>query len=142
MALVCDTGGVYALYDADDKHYPAAKRVVEAEAGPLYLPVVLLAEIDYLLTTRLGIDAALDFLQSVESLAFTLVALTTEDLTRCCELVGQYRDMPLGIADAAVVATAERLKIPRLLSVDQRHFRAVKPRGLNNFILLPTDQEG
>jgi hypothetical protein len=46
MALVCDTGSVYALYDAADKHHPAAKRVVEAQVGPLYLPVVLLAEID------------------------------------------------------------------------------------------------
>ena len=66
MALICDTGAVYALYDADDVHHAAAKNTVEAEAGPLFLPTVLLAEIDYLLTTRLGVDAALEFLESIE----------------------------------------------------------------------------
>jgi len=65
MALICDTGAVYALYDADDDHHAAAKAVVENETGPLLLPVILLAEIDYLLTARLGTDAALDFLDSV-----------------------------------------------------------------------------
>ena len=59
MALICDTGGIDALYDADDIHHIAVRAVVEAEAGPLYLPSILLAELDYLLTTRLGPDAAL-----------------------------------------------------------------------------------
>src|SRR2546428_401857 len=63
MALICDTGGIYALYDADDAHHSAVRAVVEAEVGPLFLPSILLAELDYLLTTRLGTDAELDFLE-------------------------------------------------------------------------------
>jgi predicted nucleic acid-binding protein len=106
----------------------------------LFLPVVLLAEIDYLLTTRLGVDAALDFVRSVESGAFALVGLSAEDLARSRELLAQYRDLGIGLADATVVATAERLRIPRLLSVDQRHFRAIQPRGLDHFVLVPLDQ--
>jgi predicted nucleic acid-binding protein len=141
MAVICDTGAVYALYDADDTNHVAAKAVVEAEVGPLFLPMVLLAEIDYLLTSRLGTDAALDFLESVESGAFTLVAPSSEDLARCRELILQYRDLSLGLADATVVATAERLKIQRVFTVDQRHFRAIQPRGLGHFIILPADQE-
>src|SRR6266511_3066032 len=137
MAVICDTGAVYALYDADDKHHPAAKAVVEAEPGPLFLPVVLLAEIDYLLTTRLGTDASLDFLESVTSNAFTLVPPTSEDLARCRALILQYRGLSLGLADAAVVATAERLKIQRVFTVDERHFRAIQPHGLGHFIILP-----
>jgi predicted nucleic acid-binding protein len=141
MALICDTGAVYALYDADDMHHAAAKAVVETEAGPLFLPIVLLAEIDYLLTTRLGADAALDFLQSIEIGAFTVVTPSAEDLSRCRELILQYRGLTLGLADATVVATAERLQIQRLFTMDQRHFRAIQPRGLGHFILLPADQE-
>lgn len=57
MALICDTGGVFGLYDADDAHHAAIKAVVEREPGPLFLPVVLLAEVDYLLSTRLGQEA-------------------------------------------------------------------------------------
>lgn len=141
MAVICDTGAVYALYDADDLHHTAARAFVEAERGPLFLPVVLLAEIDYLLTARLGTGAALEFLESVEVGAFTLVALTSEDLARCRELILQYCDLPLGLADATVVATAERLRIQQVFTVDQRHFRALQPRGLGHFVILPADQK-
>jgi len=139
MALICDTGGVYAMHDADDPHHAAVKFVVEVERGPLLLPVVLLAEIDYLLTSRLGVDAALDFLDSVERGAFALVPPSLEDIVRCRELIVQYRDLNMGLADASVVATAERLGIQRLLTVDQRHFRAITPRHLSHFIILPAD---
>ena len=139
MALICDTGGVYALYDADDVQHAAVRAVVEAERGPLYLPSVLLAELDYLLTTHLGIDAELDFLQGVADGAYVLIHPTSEDLIRCRELIQQYRDLSLGLADASVVATSERLGISRLLTVDQRHFRVVQPRGFSHFTLLPAD---
>ena len=139
MAVVCDTGGVYALYDADDDHHEAVTAVVEAEPGAIFLPTVRLAEIDYLLNERLGVDATLDFLASVESGAFTLVDLTSEDLPRCRELVHRYRDLPLGLADASVIATAERLRLQRILTLDQRHFRTVKPSLFTHFVLLPAD---
>ena len=140
MALICDTGAVYALYDADDKHHAECQAVVSAEQGPLFLPVALLSEIDYLLVTRLGSNAALDFIDSIQSGAFTLVGLSAEDLVRCRELVSQYRDLPLGLADACVVATAERLRLQTLFTVDQRHFRTVQPRGFDHFILWPADR--
>jgi predicted nucleic acid-binding protein len=139
MALICDTGGVFGLYDADDAQHAAIKAVVENEPGPLFVPVVLLAEIDYLLSTRLGQDAALDFLESVEQGAYLLVPMLADDLSRCLELIKQYRDLQLGISDAAVAAAAERLRLPRLLTLDERLFRAIKPRGLGHFILLPKD---
>jgi predicted nucleic acid-binding protein len=139
MALICDTGGVYALYDADDSHHIAVRAAVEAEVGPLFLPSILLAELDYLLTTRLGPDAELEFLEGLTDGAYVLIHPTAKDLIRCRELIAQYRDLSLGLADASVVATAERLGIPRLLTVDKRHFRAVQPRDLSHFVLLPAD---
>jgi predicted nucleic acid-binding protein len=89
MALICDTGGVYALYDADDAHHESVRRCLEAEPGPLFQPVILLAKIDYLLQARLGVGASLDFLKSIEIGAFTIVAPTADDLTRCRELIHQ-----------------------------------------------------
>jgi uncharacterized protein len=142
MALICDTGGVFALYDADDAHHKAVKSVLENHRGPLFLPVVLLTEIDYLISTRLGSDAALEFLTSVEQGAYLLVPMLTEDLRRCLELITQYRGLDLGIADASVVAAAERLNVSRLLSLDERHLRAIRPRGFDHFVLLPADANG
>jgi len=51
----------------------------------------------------------------------------------------QYRDLEIGLADATIVAAAERLAIPRVLTQDQRHFRAIQPRGFEHFMLLPAD---
>jgi predicted nucleic acid-binding protein len=141
MAVICDTGAIFALYDADDVHHGACRHAIETERGPLFLPVVLLAEIDYLLTSRLGADASLEFLESIESGAFTLVGPTSEDLTRCRALLVQYRDLSLGLADTMVVATAERLQFQRVFSVDQRHFRAIHPHGFGHFIILPADDK-
>jgi predicted nucleic acid-binding protein len=53
--------------------------------------------------------------------------------------VNQYHDLEIGLADATVVAAAERLSIFRLLSFDHRHFRAITPRNFSHFILLPAD---
>jgi uncharacterized protein len=139
MALICDTGGIFALYDGDDAHHESVRRTLDAEAGSLFLPAILLAEIDYLLRERLGVEASLDFLESLEIGAFSLVAPTPEDLARCRDLIRQYRDLDIGIADASVVATAERFGIPRILTVDQRHFRAIRPRNLPFLTLLPAD---
>jgi uncharacterized protein len=49
--------------------------------------------------------------------------------------------LELGISDAAVVAAAERLGLPRLLSLDERHFRTITPRGFNHFVMLPADAD-
>jgi predicted nucleic acid-binding protein len=86
----------------------------------------------------LGVDAELDFLDGIASGAFTLEVFTPVDLERCQELISTYRDLDLGLADSAVMATAERLKIDRLLTVDERDFRAVRPKH-RPFVLLPSD---
>lgn len=139
MALICDTSGVYALYDANDVEHERTMDAVDAETEPLFLPVILLAEIDYLLLTRLGADAAFDFLEEVEQGVFTLVPLLAAGIVRCREVVSQYRDLEIGLADATIVAAAERLGLQRLLTRDQRHFRAIVPRHWSHFSLLPAD---
>lgn len=56
-------------------------------------------------------------------------------------LLDQYHDLEIGLADATVVAVAERLEVFRLLSFDHRHFRAITPRNSTHFTLLPADDE-
>jgi predicted nucleic acid-binding protein len=112
--------------------------VVEGERGPIILPVVILAELDYLLREFLGVEAELDFLEGIARGAYTLESFTAEDLARVRELTATYRALDIGLADAAVVATAERLKIPRILTVDDRDFRAIRPRR-GHSTLRPAD---
>lgn len=141
MALIADTGGIYALYDADDSHHTSIRKLVERERGPIIMPVLILTEVDYLLRTYLGVEAELDLLDSITSGAFSLEPLLPEDLQRCRELIARYRDLDLGLADAAVVTTAERLGIYRILTVDLRDFRTVRSSKGKPIILLPADTD-
>ena len=127
MALICDTSGLFALYDTCNVDHQATAAVVEEEPGKLLVPVLLLVEIDYLLRFQAWRGCRCDFLH-IEGGEFNLVPFLPADVRRCGELLTRYRDMDIGLADAAVVATAERLGISRLLCLDQRHFPRRSPR--------------
>ncbi len=139
MTLIADSGALYALYDAKDSHHAAVRKAFERHPGPLIVPSAILSEIDYLLREFLGVDAELDFLDDLQNGAFVLEPFTATDLVRCRQLVAQYRDLDLGLADAAVMATAERLNVLRILTVDERDFRAVVSSRGKPFTLLPAD---
>lgn len=94
MTLVADSGALYALYDADDRHHLSVRSAVEREQGSIFVPSAILGELDYLLREFLGVDAELDFLESLQSGVFTLEAFTSADLERCRELIGRFRDEP------------------------------------------------
>ena len=107
MALIADSGAIFGLYDRRDRHHRALRRCIEKEPGPVLISTAILGEIDYLLRTKLGIPAEVDFLDDVLSSEFMLEPFTTSDLSRARNLIEQYRTLDLGLADAAVVATAE-----------------------------------
>ncbi|MFQ5743332.1 MAG: type II toxin-antitoxin system VapC family toxin [Acidobacteriota bacterium] len=140
MTLIADTGGLYALFDADDRYHGAVRAVVEKERGPIVVPAAILAELDYLLREFLGVDAELTLLDNLLEGALTLDVPPFEDLRRARELIATYRDLDLGYADAAVVTTAERLGSRRILTVDLRDFRTVIPSSGEPFVLLPADR--
>jgi predicted nucleic acid-binding protein len=139
LAIVADSGGIFALYDRKDRHHTAVRLVLDEERSLVVIPSAVLGELDYLLRQHLGIRAEMDFVESIMSGSFTLENLTPEDVVRCHELISSFQDLDLGLADAAVIATAERLNIHRVLTVDERDFRAVRPKGGRPFLLLPAD---
>lgn len=140
MTLIADSGALYALYDADDLNHLATRRAVERERGEIIVPTAILSEIDYLLREFLGVEAELDFLESLQAGAFALEPFTSSDLERCRELIARYRDLDLGVADASVMATAERFGVSRVLTVDERDFRAVLSKDGRPFTLVPADE--
>lgn len=140
MALIGDSGAIYALYDADDRHHRGVCSVVREDPGPIIVPSPILGELDYLLRVNLGIDADLSFLSGIRSGGFVIEPFTSADLVRCSELIADYRDLDLGLADASVIATAERLDVNRILTVYERDFRAIRPRGFGRLVLLPADR--
>ena len=139
MALIADSGAIYALYDARDRHHAAVTDVIDQERETIIVPMAILAEIDYLLRVRLGSRAVSRFLEGIKVGGYMLEPLTAADVVRCQTLLETYADLDLGLADTSVIAAADRLGVSRILTVDERHFRAIRGAGGKAFTLLPAD---
>jgi len=140
MAIVADTGAIYALYDKRDANHEEVVRAATPERGAILIPTSILAEVDYLLNRFLGAAAGLSFLDDLIDGVFLLEPLSTADLQACRRLLVQYSDLDVGLADASVMAVAFRLGAIPILTLDQRHFRPIRTSKGKPFVLLPFDQ--
>jgi uncharacterized protein len=101
------------------------------------VPTLVITEVAYLIASRLGTEAEVRFLGDLAAGAFAVEPVDPADWLRIAELVGRYRDLPLGIVAASVVAVGERLGITEVATVDRRHFSVVRPRHARGLTLLP-----
>lgn len=132
-----DAGPLYAYVDADDAHHAASLELLATYPGRLVVPTLVITEVVYLLATRLGTTQEVRFLGDLANGAFEVEPVAPSDWLRIAELVSRYRDLPLGTVDASVVATAERLGVTEVATVDRRHFTVVRPAHVAAFTLLP-----
>jgi uncharacterized protein len=128
---------LYAYVDADDKHHAKCLELLEDHPGPLIVPTLVVAEVAYLLETRLGPESEVRFLGDLASGNLIVEPVVASDWLRIAELVSRYRDLPLGTVDASVVAAGERLELSQLATLDHRHFTVVRPTHIDAFELLP-----
>jgi len=99
--------------------------------------MLVITEVDYLLSTRLGANAEVRFLGDLAAGNLIAESVTPADWLRIAELVHQYRDLGLGAVDASVVTAAERLGIVDVATTDHRHFTVIRPRHAGALNLLP-----
>lgn len=137
MALILDTGPLYATLDRDDAAYRRCRRLVEEATEPLVVPAPVLVEVDYWIHQRLHPGILVALLDDVEAGAYRVEDLRHEDYRRVRELCDQYADADIGFVDAAVLAITERLREPKLATLDRRHFGTVRPRHVPALQLLP-----
>lgn len=135
--IVIDTGPVVAAANRKDDQHAACVRLLENHPGPLLLPSPLVAEIGYMLSSRAGVKAEADFLRDVADGVYDLVPVTSSEAARAADLVERYANLPLGTADAFVVAVAEKFRAVNVATLDRRHFSIVRPTHVTAFALLP-----
>jgi len=136
--IVVDTSGVFAALDRSQPGHDGARAVLEGDE-PLVLSPFVLAELDYLLGTRVSPEASVELLRDVEAGAYELASFTAEETGRAATVIDRYADLELGLADASLVVLADRYETDRLLTLDQRHFRALATLSGDTFTLLPAD---
>lgn len=135
VIAVVDTGPLYAAVDADDADHAASVNALTMPGLRLVIPALVVAEATYLVASRLGTRVEAAFLRGLVEV--DVEAPAAQDWERIAELVDQYADFPLGGTDASVVALAERLRTDRVITLDRRHFAAVRPSHCEAFRLLP-----
>lgn len=139
MTLVLDAAPLVALADAKEPRLEALLTIRDEEEGQLVLPAPVAAEVDYLLGVRFGEAARRAFLSDLAAQRYDVACLEADDYRAVSELDIRYSDLGLGLADCSIVVLAERYETRRLLSFDERHFRAVAPLQGGSFELLLAD---
>ena len=137
MALILDTGPLYASLDRSDQDHAACRALIEAADEPLVIPAPVLVEVDYWIHQRLNPGALVALLTDIEAGAYVVADLTASDYTRVRELCDRYADADIGFVDAAVLAVVERLGEAKLATLDRRHFGLLRPRHRDSIDLLP-----
>lgn len=133
--ILLDAGPLVALLHADDRHHQVCKETLRTLTEPLGSIWPVVTEAMYLLGfSWQAQDALWEF---IERGGVTLLSLDFEDLARIRELMSKYRDLPMDLADAALVRVAERERIRRVFTLDRRDFSIYRPEGIEHFQILP-----
>lgn len=138
--ILLDTSGLLSAIDRSQRHHEAARRALESAPAPWILSPFVLAELDYLLATRVSQDAERALLAEVGRGVYRLEALDAADIDAAERVIGRYRDLDIGLADASLVVLAHRYGVRDILTLDERHFRALRGPSGRPFRLHPVDQ--
>jgi predicted nucleic acid-binding protein len=138
--LIADTSGMYAYYDGSDAEHKQCRAAVASAAHLVVSPLVL-AELDYLLTTRISPQTAQTALAHVrDRVAERRYAVPEVEPHLSTALVTMRRYPQIGLTDTMNVVMASEYRTAAILTLDRRHFRAVRPlTGHPAFRLLPDD---
>lgn len=139
MVLLVDANALYIQANRHDPRHRVVAEILRSETELLVTSELILAEADYLILDKLGVAAELAFLADVASGTFVSECLSRAELAEALGVVRGFRDLKRGLADASLVVLARRFRTNRLLTFDERAFRAVTPLQGGSFTLLPAD---
>lgn len=134
--LIVDTGVLVAAADRSDRRHDDCAAILDGDAGPFVTTAMVIAETAYLVERELGPAAEASLYATILDGDLRVEALRRHDWARIRELVEAYADLPLGGTDASLVAIAERLGVKEIATLDERHFRVVRPVHCDAFELV------
>lgn len=137
--IVLDTSGLLAALDASDRHHRRSAQVLRRSGEPRLLSPFVLAELDYLLTTRVSGAAARALLDEIARGAYRLEPFANADVEEALAVMDRHRGLDIDLADASLVVLAERYGTIDILTLDERHFRSLRTSRGRPFRLLPLD---
>ena len=136
--MIVDTSALLAWFnDREPNHARVAAILAEPSTEPLVVSPFVLAELDYLLATRIGVSAELVALAELAGGGWELPAIDAADLAVIHDLIARYADQAIGAADASIVVLARRYRTRTIASLDRRHFDVLRPLDGGRFTVVP-----
>jgi uncharacterized protein len=135
--VIVDTSALVAYFDANEPDHDAVSRVIDGSDEVLVVSPYVIAELDYLVATRVGVDAELEVLQELASGAWELAIFGVPDLDQAASVITKYRDQQIGAADASNVVLADRYQTRTIATLDRRHFTVLRPLKGGRFTIVP-----
>jgi hypothetical protein len=135
--LVVDAGPLVAAASTRDRNHERCVALLSTAPGPLLVPSLVVTEVAYFLADRIGPHAERAFARSLRDGELLIEPVEPVDVPRIDDLLDQYADLRLGIVDASVVASCERLGATTLATLDRRHFSIIRPRHCDALTLVP-----
>jgi predicted nucleic acid-binding protein len=133
--VLVDAGPLVALLDRGDPEHGAAVDAFKTVRDPLVTVWPAFTEAMYLLRgSWLGQKA---LWSRLETDALTLAPLDERDAPRMRELMEKHRDLPMDLADAALVRVAERESLTHIFTLDRKHFSIYRPGRRRRFSIVP-----
>lgn len=135
--IIADTSGLLASFNDREPQHERVRRCLGETTEALVVSPYVLAELDYLISTRIGVAAELAMLRELTSPAYELAMVSAADLGTAADIVERYHESNIGLTDASLVVLAGRYRTHRILTLDHRHFHALRALDGERFELCP-----
>ena len=135
--IVVDTSALLAFYNPNDRYHVPVRDLMMSTSEPMVLNHVVIAEIDYLISSRFGVAQEIAVLNDIFSGAYVIDALTVEELISALGPIKKYKSLNLGLTDASLLVLANKFQTSKILTLDHRHFGTCKSLTGKQLKLLP-----
>lgn len=135
--MIVDTSALLAFFDKNEPDHTVVSAVLGNTDEPLVVSPFVIAEADYLLASRQGVQAELAALGELAGGAWDLPAIDAESLSQARGIIERYADQEVGVADASNVVLAARYRTRTIVTLDRRHFDVLRPLNGGRFTVLP-----
>lgn len=135
--IIADTSGLLAFFNRREPHHAEVRALIDGSEDVLVVSPYVVAELDYLVATRLDVNAELTVMRELAGGAYELADIGDAALRDCAEVIERYQDQEIGVADASIVVLAQRYGTKTVLTLDERHFSVLRPLQGGRFKLLP-----
>ena len=137
--IIADTSVIFALLDGSDADHQRVVAWYQAADPTFVTTPLVLAEVDHLAGARAGPAAPRAWRADLSAGAY-VVEWWDDAAKSSAAIADQYHDLGIGLTDASLVALGERLGTVEIATLDERHFRVIRPRrGAAAFRLFPAD---